>query len=153
MDESILDPFNALIKFYATELFNECVINLDSSNFWDKANEHIFGESLVSFRSSVETFIKALIQDKDMYNYFAQLIIRAYSYPITKTALKEFGVAFDEVTKDKVFGGGFDYSFGTLTRAEQLLLFFSVHRDQISLALDAKKQEVIRLSTERRNHK
>lgn len=137
----MIEPFHALIGFYANELFNECVINKDASDFWEKSNEHIFGSALVSFRTALADFIKSLGDDKDMYNYFAQLIIRAYAHPFTKKALAEFGVSFDEITKDKLFGNGFDYNFNDLSRAEQLLLFFSVHRDQITLALDRKKQD------------
>lgn len=149
----VVEPFHALIGFYATELFNECVINKDASDFWEKSNEHIFGASLVSFKTALADFIKPLSDDKDMYNYFAQLVIRAYARPLTKKALAEFGVAFDEITKDQLFGNGFDYAFKDLSPAGQLLLFFSAHRDQITLALDRKKQEAQEALLSRRVHK
>lgn len=142
MDEKITDPFNSLVEFYAHELFNECVINKDASNFWEKANDQIFGVSLVTFRTSLDEFIRILHQDKDMYNYFAQLIMRAYSRPFTRKALVDFGVSFDEISKDRLFNNGFTYIYKQLSPAEQLLLFFSVHRDQITLALDRRKQEI-----------
>lgn len=140
MEESKINPFHALIHFYASELYNECVINRDSSNFWEKSNDHIFMSPLVSFRTSLNEFHKSLANEKNMYNYFITMFVRAFAQPFTRQALKDFGDSFNDIVGDPVFGNAVDFTFKDLSSAEQLLLFFSVHRDQISLALEQKKQ-------------
>lgn len=153
MEESKIHPLHALIAFYASELYNECVVNRDSSNFWEKSNDHIFLSPLVSFKTALNEFHKSLGNEKNMYNYFVTMFVRAFAQPYTKPALKEFGDSFNEVVKDPIFGSAVDFTFNDLSPAEQLLLFFSVHRDQISLAVEQKKQLIAEENAIRRNRK
>ena len=153
MEETNLNPFFALVNFYATELYNECVINKDSSHFWEKSNEHIFSSPLVSFKTSLQQFHKTLANEKDMYNYFITMFVRGFAQPYTKQALKEFGESFNLTTTDPIFGGAVDFKFNDLSPAEQLMLFFAVHRDQISLALAQRKQAIAEEAAARRIRK
>lgn len=153
MEELKPNPFFALINFYATELYNECVINKDSSDFWEKSNEYIFSSPLVSFKTALTEFRKNLVTQKDMYNYFITMFVRAFAQPYTRQALKEFGESFNLTTTDPIFGNAIEFRFDELSPAEQLMLFFSAHRDQISLAMAQKKQAIAEEAVERRKRK
>lgn len=136
----ISDPIQQLIQYYVDELFNEVVYNQDSSQFWKKASDHVFEVSLVSFRESVLELQKALIDDRAMYNYWTATCFRFFSQPFTQSALINFTNGFDAVAKDTMFGDAFNYRSTDLSNVEKLILFFSVHRDQIAMKFDEQTQ-------------
>lgn len=147
--EPVIPPITALINFYASELYNEIVINQDSSGFWNKSMDIIFEMSLTNFKTSLINFAEAYSTDKEMYNYFLQLVTRVVCQPFANEALGIFGKSFDEMASDPAFGGGISYKAADLSKAQLVLLFFAVHRDQITLA----HNEYVVLEAERRTEK
>jgi len=147
--EHVIPPVTALINFYANELYNEIVINKDSSGFWKKSMDIIFEMSLANFNTSLKSFSEAYTADKEMYNYFLQLVTRVVCQPFANEALAIFGKSFDEIASDPAFGGGISYKAEKLSKAELVLLFFAVHRDQITLA----HHEYMILEAERNSQK
>lgn len=142
-EQQIKTPIERLIDFYIKELFNEVVYNKDSTSFWEKANDYIFSSALTSFRESVKSLIEGMNEDKDMFNYFSALCFRIFSQPYTKEALKEFCQGFDEAARDPILSEGYSYTTSQLTVVQQLLLFFCVHRNEITIAMDQKSQDII----------
>lgn len=138
------DPIQKLIEFYVKELSDEIIYNQDSSGFWDKASTYVFDLSIASFRESLTDFVQGMREDKDMYNYFANMCFRIFSQPFTKTALASFTNSFNEVANDNVFDGTLNYTAKDLSNVESLILFFTVHRNEIMIKMYELK-EIINL--------
>ena len=140
MEEQSKDPISLLLDFYSDELTNEIIINSDHTQFWKYAEEHIFGTALTSFREGIREFVKSFDPNinpnhKEMYNYFTILSFRIFSQPFTVPALKSFVESFDSISKDGMFLNGFNFTGSELSKVEQLLLFFCVHQDKITLTM------------------
>lgn len=134
------DLNSQLVSILTKEMETEIIINLDSSGFWKKANEIIFEESLPSFREALKNLVESLGSDKEAYNYFSSMVARIMSHPNTRPALELFVKGFDITASDEVLAGGFNYKANELTPVGQLMLFISVHRNLITLAMYAKEQ-------------
>lgn len=130
----VKDPIILLLEHMASELHTEIVINKDSTEFWTKAQDYIFDNSLVSFREGVNTLKEGIVGNKDMYNYLSALIFRTFAQPYTITALEQFCKGFDATAADPILGG-FNFKSADLSTVEKLLLFFTVHRNKITIAL------------------
>lgn len=130
-----------LITILTKEMETEILINEDSSGFWKNANAALFEESLPSFREGLNGLVESLGGDKDAYNYFSSMVARVMSDPGTKPALKNFVEGFDVTASDPVLGNGFNYKASDLSAVGQLMLFISVNRNLITLALYAQKQQ------------
>lgn len=127
-----------LIKFYVRELYNEIIFNNDSTQFWKKAQAYIFDNTLTSFREGVKELVEGMNEDKDMYNYFSAFCFRVFSQPYTSVALTVFSESFDDIVMDDILRSGFDWKAGQLTKIQLLLLFISVHRNEIMLMFEQK---------------
>lgn len=130
-----------LITILTKEMETEILINDDSSEFWKKANSALFEDSLPSFREGLNTLVETLGQDKDAYNYFSSMVARIMTDPGTDQALKNFVIGFDKTASDPVMGDGFNYKASDLSPVGQLMLFISVNRNLITLALYSQKQQ------------
>ncbi|AEV89706.1 hypothetical protein OBP_269 [Pseudomonas phage OBP] len=137
------DPIVLLLNYMASELHTEVIINRDSTDFWEKAQDYIFDNSLVSFREGIDTLSEAIKKEKDMYNYLSALVFRTFAQPFTLTALKQFADGFDATASDPILGG-FNFTAAKLTNIEKLMLFFTVHRNKITIAL-FERDELINL--------
>lgn len=135
------DPIVLLLNQMASELYTEVVLNDDSTEFWKKAQDYIFENSLLSFREGITSLKKGLETDGDMYNYMTSMIFRTFAQPYTSAALERFVKGFDLVANDTVLGG-FSYTASELSKVEQLLLFFVVHRDRITIAFFENDEKV-----------
>lgn len=135
------DPIVLLLNQMASELYTEVVLNDDSTEFWKKAQDYIFENSLLSFREGITSLKKGLETDGDMYNYMTSMIFRTFAQPYTSAALEQFVKGFDLVANDGVLGG-FNYTASELSKVEQLLLFFVVHRDRITIAFFENDEKV-----------
>ena len=130
-----------LITILTKEMETEILINEDSTEFWKRANAALFEESLPSFREGLDGLVENLGKDKEAYNYFSSMVARIMTDPCTRPALKLFVEGFDLTITDAVMGGGFNYKAAELTPVGQLLLFISVNRNLITLALYAQEQQ------------
>lgn len=128
-----------LIAFYAHELHIEVVINRDSTGFWKTADEDIFSHRLSSFRVGLKSFTDRIASEGDMFNYFSALCFRIYSQPFTETAVKVFCEGFDQISSDKLLKDGFDWKTTELSSVGQLLLFMTVHRNEIYIAMQKRE--------------
>lgn len=135
-----LDLHLRLITILTKEMETEILINEDSSEFWKKANEIVFEQSLPSFREGLTNLQEILGSDKDAYNYFSSMVARIMSDPNTRPALKQFVEGFDVTVSDPVLGNGFNFKASELTPISQLILYISVHRNLITLAMFAQEQ-------------
>lgn len=135
------DPIVLLLNQMASELYTEVVLNDDSTEFWKKAQDYIFENSLLSFREGITSLKKGLETDGDMYNYMTSMIFRTFAQPYTSAALEQFVKGFDLVANDAVLGG-FSYTASELSKVEQLLLFFVVHRDRITIAFFENDEKI-----------
>lgn len=129
-----------LISILTSEMETEILINEDTTGFWKKTNAAIFEESLPSFREALQNLVETMGTDKDMYNYFSSMVARVMSDPVARPALELFVTGFDITISDPVLAGGFNYKAKDLTPVGQLILFISVHRNLITLAMYAKER-------------
>lgn len=129
------DPINSLIEFLSKELHQEIVYNDDSSQFWKKAQIHIFDNSIASIRESINSLSEAIGEDPDLFNYFSSFTFRVFSQPFARPAIKNFSEGFDEIGMDVFFREALSITSKDLTLVEQFLLFLSVHRNQIQLMM------------------
>lgn len=129
-----------LVTILTAEMETEILVNEDSSEFWKKANAALFEQALPSFRESLADLVKSLGTDKDAYNYFSSMVTRVMSDPATRPALKLFVEGFDITTSDPVLAGGFNFTAKELSPVGQLMLFVSVNRNLITLAMYTQKQ-------------
>lgn len=136
-----LDIHLRLVSILTKEMETEILINVDSSGFWKKANAIVFEESLPSFREGLTTLVESLGEDKDAYNYFSSMVTRVMSDPNTRPALEMFVKGFDMTVEDPVLGDGFNFKASDLSPVAQLVLYISVHRNLVTLAMFAKDQE------------
>lgn len=134
----VLTPIERLIEFYTKELYTEVVFNRDSSEFWKKAQDYVFENSLTSFREGLTSLINGMNESREMYNYFSALCFRMFSQPFTQPALDVFAEGFDDIATDKILSQGFQWKAKNLSKVEMLILFLSVHRNEIMLAMDKK---------------
>lgn len=134
------DLNSRLISILTSEMDTEILINQDTSGFWKKTNATIFEESLPSFREALKNLVETLGTDKEMYNYFSSMVARVMSDPATRPALELFVTGFDITITDPVLAEGFNYKAKDLSPVGQLMLFVSVHRSLITLALYAQEQ-------------
>lgn len=132
-----------LVTILTKEMETEILVNEDSTEFWKKANAALFEQALPSFREALENLVKDLGTDKDAYNYFSSMVTRIMSDPSSRPALKLFVEGFDLTTSDPVLAGGFNFSANELSPVGQLLLFVSVNRNLITLAMYTQKQTAI----------
>lgn len=142
-DQSILIPktdLEQLLDLMIKELTIEILYNNDSTKFWSDSMEHIFGSSLVSFRESITEFKASVDENKDMMNYFSALCFRIFSKPYTLPVLADFSKGFNTTSTDSVFDGVYKYNMQDLSPVEKLLLFFTVHRNEITLILQQQKE-------------
>lgn len=139
--EIVVTPIERLIQFYTKELYNEIVFNKDSTGFWKKAQDYIFSNSLTSFREGLDALKEGLNEDREMFNYFSTLCFRIYAQPFTETALSIFLEGFDKISTDPVLGEGFRWDVKTLSSLELLLLFLTVHRNEITIAMFKRDEE------------
>ncbi|QZA70727.1 hypothetical protein AH04_254 [Erwinia phage AH04] len=141
MEQEVIEltPIERLIAFYSEELFNEIVINRDSTSFWEKANSYLFENALTSFREGVKSLREGMVEDKDMFNYFSAFCFRIFSQPFTDPALSVFSEGFNEIADDPVFfKEAFQWNTKALSTIEVLLLFLCVHRNKITIMLDTR---------------
>lgn len=141
MEQEVIEltPIERLIAFYSEELFNEIVINRDSTNFWEKANSYLFENALTSFREGVKSLREGMVEDKDMFNYFSAFCFRIFSQPFTDPALNVFSEGFNEIADDPIFfKEAFQWNTKALSKIEVLLLFLCVHRNKITIMLDTR---------------
>lgn len=134
----VTDPIQLLIKFFVKELYNEIIMNKDQARFWKTASDTLFSYSLSSFREGLIQFQKTIHENKDMYNYFACLCFRTFSQPFTKPALKSFTEGFKEIATDPLLGTGIPFEDKKLGSVESLMLFYTVHNDEVTLMLYEK---------------
>jgi hypothetical protein len=127
------DNIVLLLRHLTSELHTEVIINEDSTNFWGKAQDYIFDNSLLSFREGIKSLKEGLDQDKDMYNYLSALVFRTFAQSFTEPALTQFCAGFDKTANDDLLSG-YTYKAAELSNVEKLLLFFTVHRNLIQLA-------------------
>lgn len=139
--EIVVTPIERLIQFYTKELYNEIVFNKDSTGFWNKAQDYIFSNSLTSFREGLDALKEGMNADREMFNYFSTLCFRIYAQPFTETALNIFLEGFDKISVDPVLGAGFQWDVKTLSSLELLLLFLTVHRNEITIAMFKRDEE------------
>lgn len=135
---TVLTPIERLIEFYIKELYTEIVINRDSSTFWKKAQSYVFENSLPSFREGLRSLVEGMNDNREMYNYFSAFCFRMFSQPFTEPALDSFAEGFDVVAKDGIFNQSFQFSAVKFSKVEQLILFLTVHRNEIMLAMAEK---------------
>lgn len=128
------EPILQLIEIVSSELRQEIIYNDDSTEFWKKAQDYVFDNSIASVREGISTLSEAIGESPDMYSYLSSMIFRVFSQPFTKEALKRFAVGFDEVSDDAFFRNGFGFTAKDMTIVEQFILFVTVHRNQIQLA-------------------
>lgn len=141
------DPIVQLISYVAEELHQEIVINQDSSEFWKKAQDYIFDNSVASVREGINNLSEGIGESPDLYSYLSSLVFRTFSQPFTAPALESFSKGFDMVAGDAFFRDGFGFKASEMTKVEQLLLFITVHRNHIQLAFmeaeaEAEKQRI-----------
>ena len=129
-----------LLTVVTKEMDTEILINEDATGFWKKTQASIFDESLPSFREGLAGLTETLNQDKEAYNYFSSMVTRVMTHPSTAKALEFFVKGFDIAAADPVLGGGFNYKAADLSPVGQLILFISVNRNLITLALYAQEQ-------------
>lgn len=136
--EIVVTPIELLITFYTKELYNEIVYNGDSTGFWLKGQTYIFSNSLTSFREGLKALVDGMKEDKEMFNYFSTLCFRIFSQPYTSPALDVFSEGFDEIVDDQMLRHGFQWKTKDLSRVEVLILFLTVHRDEITIAMNRR---------------
>lgn len=129
------DPIQSLIDFLSVELHQEVVFNEDSTGFWLKAQTYIFDNSIASIRESINSLSQAIGEDPDLFNYFSSFTFRVFSQPFARKAIESFATGFDEIGQDIFFREALTITSKDLTLVEQFLLFLSVHRNQIQLAM------------------
>lgn len=134
------DLNSRLISILTSEMETEILINEDTTGFWKKTNAAIFEESLPSFREALQNLVETMGTDKDMYNYFSSMVARVLSDPSARPALELFVTGFDTTISDPVLAGGFNYKAKDISPVGQLMLFISVHRNLITLAMYAKER-------------
>lgn len=134
----VLTPIERLIECYTRELYTEIIFNQDSSEFWKKAQDYIFENSLTSFREGLTNLFNGMNESRDMTNYFSALCFRMFSQPYTQPALDVFAEGFDDIALDKVLAHNFQWKARDLSKVETLILFLSVHRNEIMLMMDKK---------------
>lgn len=142
------DPIVLLIEELSKELHQEIVFNEDSSQFWKKAQIHIFDNSIASIREGISALSEAMGEDLDMYNYFTSFTLRVFSQPFTRPALKNFTTGFDEIGGDVFFRDALGFTSKDMTVVEHFLLFICVHRNQIQLALLAAEDLKVKMAAE-----
>jgi len=130
-----------LIAFYARELHVEIVINKDSTGFWGVADEDIFGVRLTSFREGISAFVKRLSEEGDMFNYFSAFCFRVNAQPYAQPAIDVFCEGFDSVSGDELLKAGYSWNTRNLTPIGKLLLFLTVHRNEIYIAMRMREAE------------
>lgn len=130
-----------LLTALTEELHLEIIVNEDSTRFWTNAQETVFNSSLASFRESLSTLQEALSTDIDGMNYFSSMAFRLFTNPVTRPALESFCKSFDEISRDAIFGASVTYSAKDLSLTEQLLLFITVHRSSVQLAVFTKEKQ------------
>ncbi|UQT02699.1 hypothetical protein YUBABA_01320 [Serratia phage vB_SmaM-Yubaba] len=128
------DPILQLINYVAEELQQEILLNEDSTGFWKKAQDYIFDNSVASVREGIDTLSEGIGESPDLYNYLSVFVFRVFSQPYTISALDNFSKGFDMVAGDVFFRDGFNFKAGEMTKVQQLLLFITVHRNQIQIA-------------------
>jgi len=136
-----LSHVERLIEFYARELHVEIVINKDSTGFWKCAMDDILGMRLTSFREGIVEFVKRLGDEGDMFNYFSAFCLRVYSQPYSQLAVDVFCAGFDEVSSDPMLKSGYNYKAKDLSPLSRLLLFLTVHRNEVYIALAQRTAE------------
>lgn len=139
--EIVVTPIERLIEFYTKELYNEIVFNKDSTGFWTKAQDYVFSNALSSFREGLNSLKEGLNEDREMFNYFSALCFRIYAQPFTETALSIFLEGFSKISKDPVLGTGFQWDAKGLSDLELLILFLTVHRNEITIAIFRRDEE------------
>lgn len=142
-----------LINILTNEMETEIIINKDSSEFWKKANALVFEESLPSFREALTNLVTALGTDKEAYNYFSSMVTRVLSDPGTKPALELFVKGFDTTVLDEVLANGFNFKASDLSPVGQLILYISVHRNLVTLAMFSKEQEALVKSKQKKSNR
>lgn len=135
---TVLTPIERLIECFTRELYTEIMFNRDSSSFWNKAQDYVFGNSLTSFREGLNDLINGMKESREMYNYFSALCFRMFSQPYTQPALDVFAEGFDDVADDYILKEGYQWKAKNLSKVEQLILFLSVHRNEIMLMMDKR---------------
>jgi hypothetical protein len=78
-------------------------------------------------------------ENKEMMNYFSALCFRIFAQPFTAKAISAFIANFDRLSKDNLFNNTFKYTAADLSEVERLLLFFSVHRNEVTLIMEQEK--------------
>lgn len=140
METSVMIP--SLLLAMGSELHTEIKINLDSTEFWKKAQVTVFENPIAAFRESITNLQKTLVDDADAMNYFTTMVLRITANPITKPALKEFIAGFDAVSKDAIFGNSITFEGNQMSITEQLLLFIAVHRNLIQIEMYKREEEI-----------
>lgn len=143
----------SLIGLITAEMETEILINEDSSKFWANTREIIFETALTSFRESLGSMSEIIGKDKEAYNYFSSMVARVMSFPFARPALKAFVEGFDLTITDPVMGDGYNYKASELSPVGQLMLFISVNRNLITLAMFAKEQADAKAAAEAKGKK
>lgn len=131
-----------LLELLANELHTEVIVNKDTTEFWKKSQIVIFESPIAAFRESLTNLQEKLIESPEMLNYFTSMVMRMVSNPVTVPALDEFSKGFDAVAADAIFGESITIKASQMQRSELLMLFITVHRNAITLAMYKRDADI-----------
>lgn len=155
-EESSISLF---LKALDEELYHEIVIQRDPTEFWFKASSALFETSIAGFKEQVIALHELCKEDVDLYDYATTMIMRLTSNPHHDAAIKSFIEGsdpkvnrLDNLLSDPFFGGGVAYQPSTMSRVEKLLLFITVHRTRIQLAIVQQRNAIAEESRTKRHN-
>lgn len=83
------DPVELLLADMVEECMIEIVANKDSSLFWTKFKDHMYGTAILAFEQHYKDLIEDLSSTPDAFDYFIRFVQRMLAKPYALEALKK----------------------------------------------------------------
>lgn len=148
-----IDPIRGFLKAFDEELFQEIVVQRDPTGFWDKARIMLFETSIANFNETVIEFVAEVNGSPDLYDYFVTMSSRMLGEYYAEAALTKFKSVMIKTVVDPVFGNGITFDVKQMSEVQNLLLFMTVNRTRIALAMVQKRNAIAEESRSNRGGK
>lgn len=131
-----------LISYVKDEYHVEILVNKDTSGFWALLSEHVFKNTLVSFKESIRNFQAIIAGDKDAYSYMTAMFTNIFALPFIEQALLDLTKSFDRISENPFMGDGLGWKCSDLGSVEKFLLFLCIFKSSITYETYLKQQAI-----------